>query len=159
MEIFAQNALTTTQAEAVYHLWNDEYPRQLGYQKMEDFHSYLNSLENKTHFLLIDDRGAVVGWALIFLRDGENWFAIIINSNVHSKGYGTRILNELKKRENQFVGWVIDKEGDVRADGSAYKSPLQFYLKNGFTVLPEQRIEFPISAVKIQWQADATAQS
>ncbi|WP_143960222.1 hypothetical protein [Litoribacter populi] len=42
--------------------------------------------------------------------------------------------------------------GSRRRNGEIYISPLSFYLKNGFTVLPEESLESGrISAVKGSW--------
>jgi len=153
VKILVQSSLNPEQIEAAFRLWNNEYPEKLRYDKIEDFNEYLNKLDAKTHFLLIDEQEIIVGWSATFLRDNERWFAIILNSDIHGKNYGTSMLNEIKRHENKLAGWVIDKEGALRADGSKYKSPLQFYIKNGFNVLARDRIESErISAVKILWQ-------
>lgn len=153
MKILVQKSLSAKQAEAAFRLWNNEYPEKLRYDKIEDFDEYLNKLDAKTHFLLIDEQEIIVGWSATFWRDSERWFAIILNSDIHGKSHGTSMLNEIKRHENQLAGWVIDKEVMLRANGTKYKSPLQFYIKNGFSVLSEHRIESEkISAVKIRWQ-------
>lgn len=156
MKILVQESLNAEQVEAAFRLWNNEYPEKLRYDKVEDFNEYLNKLNAKTHFLLIDEQEIIVGWAATFLRDNERWFAIILNSDIHGMSYGTSMLNEIKKHENQLAGWVIDKDDVLRTDGKKYKSPLQFYIKNGFNVLFGDRIESEkISAVKITWQLNS----
>ncbi|MGN8069577.1 N-acetyltransferase [Mucilaginibacter sp. SG564] len=153
MEISVQNFLTDTQLHAAYQLWNDEYPGKLQHHHIADFSNYLDNLAHKTYFLLINEDGILMGWSATFLREDERWFAIILNSNVQGKKYGTSILNEIKKHENYLAGWVIDKEGELKADGKPYASPLMFYIKNGFAVHEDQRIESnKISAVKISWR-------
>ena len=155
MEISVQSFLTDAQAQAAYQLWNDEYPGKLQHHSITDFNNYLDNLEHKIFFLLIDQEGILRGWSSIFLRDHERWFAIILSSNVHGKKYGTSLLNEIKKHESYLVGWVIDKEGELKLNGSEYRSPLAFYTKNGFKVIEGQRMESDkISAVKISWQSD-----
>ncbi|MBB6127142.1 GNAT family N-acetyltransferase [Mucilaginibacter lappiensis] len=154
MEISVQSFLTHTQLHAAYQLWNDEYPEKLQYQNINDFNGYLDNLGNKQYFLLIDEDDILQGWSATFLRDNERWFAIILNSKVQGKKYGTRILNEIKKHETFLAGWVIDKEGELKSNGSKYASPLAFYIKNGFKVLEDYRIESEkLSAVKISWQS------
>jgi len=156
MEISAQSFLTNTQLQAAYQLWNNEYPGKLQYDNINDFNIYLDNLEQKKYFLLTDENNTLVGWSATFLRDKERWFAIILNSNVQRKKYGTKILDEIKKHETHLVGWVIDKEGELKSNGSQYTSPLVFYMKNGFKVLEAHRIESDkISAVKISWQSDS----
>ncbi|NHA04366.1 hypothetical protein G7092_11195 [Mucilaginibacter sp. HC2] len=156
MEISVQNFLTPPQLQAAYQLWNEEYPAKLQYHSINDFNNYLDNLEQKAYFLLSDQDGVLLGWSATFLRDGERWFAIILSSAVQGKKQGTRILEEIKKHETHLAGWVIDKEGELKANGNRYTSPLAFYIKNGFTVLNGQRIESDkLSAVKISWRADS----
>ena len=94
-------------------------------------------------------------WAVIFERDSEKWFAIIVDSELHQIGLGSKILNRLKTFSSELNGWVIDHENDNKANGEPYRSPLAFYLKNEFTLIPENRLELDfISAVKINWRED-----
>lgn len=155
MEISVQSFLTNTQVEAICRLWNDEYPRKLQYDSINNFNDYLDNLGNKMYFLLTNEDGILLGWAATFLRDNEKWLAIILSSNVQGKKYGTKVLDEIKQYESYLVGWVIDKEGELKSNGNEYKSPLPFYIKNGFKVLEGHRIESDkISAVKIKWQSE-----
>lgn len=153
MKIINSAFLTDSQKESAYNLWNDEYPQNLQYKNISEFDAYLNELLEKKYYLLITEQEIVVAWAATFKRDNEKWFAIIINSAIHGKGYGTLILNEIKKEEQQLMGWVIDHEQDLKANGNKYRSPLTFYTKNNFNILPSSRIESEkISAVKIVWK-------
>jgi len=153
MEIVTSTFLTDFQKECAYKLWNNEYPRNLQHKTITEFDEYLNGLQKVKHYLLIDSEGVITAWAAKFKRNDEIWFAIIINSTVHGKGYGTAILNEIKKEEQHLVGWVIDHERDSKVNGNRYRSPLAFYIKNQFNILYNSRIESPtISAVKIIWE-------
>jgi hypothetical protein len=153
MHIITTTYLTDSQKESAYNLWNNEYPRNLQYKHITEFEEYLNVLSEKKHYLLINEQDVIVAWALTFIRNAEKWFAIIINSKIHGKGFGTMILNEIKKDEPQLSGWVIDHERDSKANGQRYRSPLIFYRKNHFDILPDCRLESEtISAVKIVWE-------
>lgn len=47
---------------------------------------------------------------------------------------------------------VIDHDKDIKANGKQYMSPLNFYLKQGFTIIEDERLELAtLSAVKIVW--------
>jgi len=155
MKITTSTFLTDVQKECAYSLWNDEYLKNLRYKTIAEFDKYLNGLHNKKHYWLIGNEGVIAGWATTFERSNEKWFAIIINSAIHGIGHGTAILNKIKKEEQQLVGWVIDHEQDSKLNGGKYRSPLTFYLKNQFIILPNSRIESAIiSAVKIVWQKE-----
>ncbi|WP_136666613.1 GNAT family N-acetyltransferase [Flavobacterium sp. H122] len=152
MKIISSKTISLNRKKEILSLWNNEYPDKLQYSSIQDFDNYLNSLSNIEHFLLINNIDKVVGWAMTFERENENWFAVIIDSTKQGKGYGKLLLDELKKTKPVLNGWVIDHENDIKTNGEPYKSPLGFYLKNGFQVLNDFRIENDkITAVKIRW--------
>ena len=156
MQIIKEASLNADQKQEIVRLWNEEYPVQMSYAKMADFDQYLDNLANKQHLLLVDDSGRISGWAMLFDRDGERWFAIILHTDMQGKGYGTKMLNIIKEGNDKLSGWVIDHNDDLKANGLPYKSPLGFYTRNGFTTCPQVRLELEkISAVRIEWQAKA----
>jgi GNAT superfamily N-acetyltransferase len=153
MKVITEKILSTEQKVNICQLWNNEYPEKLSYEKISDFENYLDNLTQTKHYLLVNENQNINGWAFTFLRDNEIWFAIIIKSEVHGKGFGTLLLNELKNIEKELNGWVIDHENDIKLNGENYKSPIEFYKKNGFKILSENRIENEkISATKINWK-------
>jgi GNAT superfamily N-acetyltransferase len=159
MNLSTTTNLDNSQLKQLLQLWNKEYPEQLAYSELSEFRSYLAGLANTTHFLLTDDHGLIKAWAFTFTREAERWFAIILDSSVQNQGYGTGLLNTLKVKEQILCGWVTDHNQYKKKDQSTYRSPLAFYLKNGFTTCDPVRLETDkLSAVKIQWK-NATAQS
>lgn len=153
MKIVSKSDLSIQQKETVCQLWNAEYPEKLAYNSISEFENYLNKLSDVTHYLLQDELDEIQGWAITFTRENEKWFAIIVNSKIQNKGFGTQLLNHLKTIESKLSGWVIDHNNDSKLNGATYVSPLPFYLKNRFTVCNEIRIESEkISAVKIVWE-------
>ncbi|MDQ8143144.1 GNAT family N-acetyltransferase [Chryseobacterium sp. CFS15] len=153
MKITTTHQLNQVQKEQVLQLWNNEYPEKLTYKNMAGFESYLEKLNEVKHFLLANNDEKIQGWAITFKRENETWFAIILSENLHGKDWGTKVLNELKQNKKALNGWVIDHSDDKKRNGSFYKSPLEFYLKNGFEVLSDTRLELKImSAVKIKWK-------
>ena len=118
------------------------------------FDDYLHKRKDKTHFLLADDLQSIVGWAVLFERDNGRWFALFVDTVVQGKGYGTALLTKLKENERILHGWAVDANDVPKANRKIYKSPLSFYIKNGFNVYPGERFESDaMSAVKIQWNA------
>lgn len=138
---------------ALQELWNNEYPVSLVYKTAAQFDNYLAGLKDPQHFLLMDEQDIVRGWAFTFNRDLEKWFAIILGSELHGKGIGRQLIQQLQDRETVLNGWVIDRGNHLKTNGHPYRYPLGFYVKCGFDVLPEIRLDLPhFSAVKIQWQ-------
>jgi len=133
-------------------LWNNEYPEKLTFSSHDDFEEYLTKLSALSHILMLDNSGNIRGWYFDFIRENKKWFVVILDSNIHGLGYGTTILNEAKKKESELNGWVIDHNTDRKRNGEIYKSPLGFYMQNGFIKLSECRMELDvISAVRIKW--------
>lgn len=148
MEYKSTLFLNSEEKEAVFDLWNKEYPENLMFNNTEDLDKYLNGLSDIYHVLVKGKNSKIIGWHLDFIREKECWFAMILESSIHEKGIGTRLLNMAKKRNSSLNGWVIDNRLNLKADGNHYRSPVEFYLKNEFQLLPEIRLELPfISAV------------
>lgn len=152
MKIIEKELLSIDEKEILRKLWNDEYPAKLSCKTIEDFELYLSGLSSTKHYLLLDDSDKVNGWAFTFLREKENWFAIILDNQIQGKGNGSILINEIKKNNNSLNGWVIDQETEMKHNATLYKSPMLFYVKNGFTICSDIRIENEkMSGVKINW--------
>ncbi|MFA6058168.1 MAG: N-acetyltransferase [Taibaiella sp.] len=154
MRLYTSRLLNNNQQAQLMQLWNKEYPEQLAYHELSEFRSYLDGLANVMHFLLIDNHELIKAWAFTFTREAERWFAIILDSSVQYQGYGTSLLNTLKTKEQILCGWVTDHNRYVKKDQTNYRSPLDFYLKNNFTICDQVRLETDkLSAAKIQWKS------
>ncbi|MES2555897.1 MAG: GNAT family N-acetyltransferase [Bacteroidota bacterium] len=144
--------LTPIQKEAVREIWNTVYPESLVLRTAEDFERYLEPLGRKQHYLMKDLSGKLLGWGITFERENDLWFAMILDSSIHGTGMGTVLLKRMQAGKTTLSGWVIDHNNAVRADGKPYLSPVEFYLKNKFTLEPETRLELPtLSAVCIRY--------
>ena len=155
MDILETTTLTNQQKETIFRLWNQEYGQKLNHNEVSNFEKYLEGVKEHFHYLLVNDSGEIIGWAFKFTRDGDRWFSILVDRTEHGKGRGTLLLNKLKEKEERLNGWVVDHENDKTVNGAAYISPVNFYLKNGFSTLPEVRLETEkLSAVKMVWVKD-----
>ena len=154
MNIIEATDLTNIQKQAIYRLWNAEYPALLAYTSLAEFDVYLAELSAQRHYLLIDG-SAIRGWLFLFDRDGQRWFAIIIDSSIHGQGFGTRLLDLAKSVSRSLHGWATDHNRNIKLDGTSYKSPINFYLQNNFAIQPALRLDTEkISAVKIEWHKE-----
>jgi len=152
LKIIQTTELNEKAKKQVLYLWNNEYPEKLSYNDLNEFDNYLQNLANLTHFLLTDEVDITLGWALTFDRNNEKWFAIILSEKIKGKGFGRKMLNEIKSNEKILNGWVIDHDNDRKKNGQQYTSPLKFYEKCDFEILNDVRLELDkISAVKIRW--------
>ena len=157
MKITSQTALAPEQKQAALKIWNTEYPVNLQMHGTAEFDDFLDTLVDPKYYLM-DEGDFIAGWAATFSAGPVRSFFIMLNSTYHGKGYGTLLLNELKKEGPQLFAWAIDHNNDVKPDGRPYPSPINFYLKNGFTVNNELRLENEqLSAVNILWEANSAS--
>ena len=152
MNTIQTTTLTTTQKEQILSLWNSVSPAIISHDTIGSLEGYLKTLNNAIYTLTLDDQETIVGWFADFDRDGARWFAMLLDASVQGKGIGSSLLTMAKKRHGILNGWVVDHANDVRLDGNPYKSPVSFYLKNGFEIVPDVRLELDyLSCVKMRW--------
>lgn len=152
MRLITAEVLTEKQKAEIFEIWNNEYPAKIGYKDISEFDAYLEKLTDQHHILVLDEYEKVKGWFFDFIREEDRWFAIILDSSLHGKGIGSKILDIAKSSNTVLNAWVTDHNTDLKKNGEYYQSPLQFYIKNGFEVLTDIRVETDIlSAVKIRW--------
>ena len=150
MQLINTATLSDNQIQQINVLWNQEYPKNL----MNRFSILLGDATNYQHFLLENEAQQVLGWAVLFDKENETRFSIIVGEASKGMGLGSRLMDALKQACPCFYGWVIDHDNDIKNDGSIYRSPLMFYLKHNFEVLSDQRLDTPIiKAVKEKWCA------
>lgn len=151
MEITKTPNLSKAQLNEVFELWNTEFPTGLIHKSIEDFEAFLKPLGHKTHYI-ITEKDLLLGWALAFNRDTERWFSVLVNRTKHRAGLGKLLIQTIQADNQTLNGWVVDHANDQKADGSPYPSPIEFYKKLGFKVIPEIRLEKPgLSCVKVRW--------
>ena len=160
MKLVRNNQLTEKQKLQIYELWNNEFQARIGYQDISEFDAYLAKLTDQHHILALDENDEVKGWYFDFIRENERWFAIILDQSIHGKSFGTKMLDMAKSSNTVLNAWVNDLNADLKKNGELYLSPLAFYIKNGFKVLADVRIETDIlSAVKIIWEKESPQQT
>ncbi|MBL0342953.1 MAG: GNAT family N-acetyltransferase [Bacteroidetes bacterium] len=148
MEILKTQQLTAaSQFEQINQLWNEEFPVNLNNR----FGILLDGATNFNHYLVEATPHNVAAWAVDFEKDNEIRFSLIVAGKHQGKGIGTALLQRLKNDLGEFYGWVIDHNNDIKANGEPYRSPLLFYVKQGFEVLHLSRIDSDmLHAVKIK---------
>ena len=139
-----------SQKEQIRALWNAHYPASLELKTPADLDEYLSKLTDRRYWLVSDEHETICGWGITFTRENETWFAIVMGKQ--RSGAGSRVLEAMKVVHPELNGWVIDNDTFPKLSGEPYLSPLNFYLKAGFTVLPEIRLDNEkMQAVKIRW--------
>jgi hypothetical protein len=150
MEIRKTTLLSDKQKEQIHSLWNDEYPAKL----KDRFSILLEGVAWFNHYIIEDVNNNLIAWAVDFEKEKQVRFSIIVSSKHKGKGLGSMLISRLKKENQEFYGWVIDHDEDLKLDGGIYKSPMSFYLKHDFHILNEKRIDSEmIRAVLIKWSS------
>lgn len=151
MDIKITKILSPHQFSQINELWNNEYPEKL----KDRFPILLVGVENFNHYLIEDEEQNILAWAVDFEKENEIRFSIIVDSKHKGKGLGSQLVNQLKLDNLEFYGWVIDHNNDLKINGEYYQTPMPFYLKHGFEILHDLRIEIEmIQAVKIKWKSE-----
>lgn len=146
MTILQLQTLSADQIAQISQLWDSEYPLSL----QGKFISLLEKGSDWQHFVAQSASG-VVGWAGIFTEAGDTRFSIIVAQNAQGKGLGRELIKQLRQVAGTLAGWVVDQTDALKADGSRYLSPLPFYQKLGFEVLPNQRFDTEeLRSVRVQ---------
>lgn len=144
--------LNQFELEGLFNLWNSVYPMQLAYKDLDGLRDYFAPLQNKQHILVKTATNKVIGWFFSFDREGARWFAVLVNNEYKRSGIGSELIKRAKKQFAPLNGWVIDHDRYYKLDGKKYESPIGFYLRHGFQIDSDVRLEIPIlSAVKIHY--------
>lgn len=146
--------LSPAQQQAALALWNAEYPAGLQYGSLAELEAYLAGLEDVWYYLY-PATDTPLAWGFTFLRNGERWFALLLHRSIQGRGIGSQLLAAFKADNAALCGWATDVAHFRKADGSPYLSPLDFYRKNGFSILTEIRLQTDVlSAVKVVWPVE-----
>jgi len=157
MEFVETKFLDRAQKKSVVALWNQEYPKKLGLPTIGDFENYLKGHKDKNHIILMDEHGALKGWLLYFVRDGDRCFAMLLDASLQGQGWGSKFLDLAKQRNDELNGWVIPNNNETKSNGANYRSPVGFYLRNDFEVLNDEELEKNgITGIKVRWKKDRT---
>ncbi len=156
MNIIEATRLSRLQKEQIRSLWNREYPGDIMLESPAALEAYLSKLEDHRHLLLCDTDENIRGWYFDFIRDNTRNFAMIIDHSLQGRGYGRRLLNKGRSGLRSLQGWVVTASDYLKANGQVYRSPLGFYLKNGFRLCEGETQETKaLKTVKIRWSQPA----
>ncbi len=139
--------LSEEEFEFVNNLWNSEYPVQLNNR----LSLLLEDCSAQDHYFFKNEESEKVAWLVVFEKENEKRFSILVSNKIARKGVGTELMKVLKNNHSNVYGWVINHNEDVKIDGSKYISPLPFYEKIGCEILFNDKLETDlIKAVKIK---------
>ncbi len=147
-----KGVLTLEETKEVRILWNQEYPEGIAHASLEDTFTFINSKQEKTHYL-IKKQGRLIAWSFTFLRSHQKWFSILVNSNYQKQGLGKELIQKIKEDNDLLCGWMVDEVGYKTLDGKPYRVPRDFYSSLGFIVKESSRFDSEkLRSVKIEWK-------
>lgn len=150
MPITKTKILSQIQNEQINALWDSEFPKKLNGR----YPLLLKDATSFDHYIIEDDAQKIIAWGGVFEKDQQIRFSLIVAANQQRNGLGGLLIERLKTDYQEFYGWVIDHNDDLKTNGEHYLSPLPFYHKHGFEILNDQRIDSPmIKAVLIKWMS------
>lgn len=153
MKIQSFKHLELKDIEWLTDLWNKEFPVHVRMSSINQMNDFLDKWEDKTQYVIRDDKGKMIAWSMFFIRDQEPWFTIIVDEKHQRKGLGELLLRRMQNDHMRLLGWVVDHSRDKKNNGKIYQSPISFYLKHGFKIHPKVRMETETtSTVLIEWE-------
>jgi len=107
LSIIHVSELSDIMKTQVIHLWNKEYPTVVLFSDEKAFDKYTLQLSQLEYLLLVKD-DVLIGWLSLFVRDNEQFFAIIVDSDHQQNGYGKLLTDEAKSKRSILHGWVVN---------------------------------------------------
>lgn len=152
MKIIEYTELEENTKAQLFELWNKEYPEALQFKSYPNFKTYLDGLVKLRHFIIKNEENAIIGWFFCFERKNDNWFGLLVHHQFQNQGLGKKLIKKAQSVYNKINAWIVKDNIYKMHNGKTYKSPLNFYLKYGFKVVPNKyRKTDKISTIKIQW--------
>jgi len=155
MKITPTTALSLVQTAQIAALWDAEFPHTLQHK----FYALLESARAWQHFIVEAD-GQVLAWGGIFTQNNDTRFSLLVATQDQGKGLGKQLIAQMRQYAGELEGWVVDQADVRKQDGSLYPSPLTFYQKLGFEVLPAQRFDTEqLRSVRVRLKAQVFAET
>lgn len=153
MKIETQSQLMSEDESSIFNVWNSVYPREVCFNTNGDFSTFLSALAAQTHLIIRDEQRNLLGWLMLFDREGARFFVLLVGEGQSKKGIGTSLVREMMRLEAEVQGWVVPHSHYQRSDGAPYISPMPFYKKLGFEELDEVRAKNGLETVRIRWRS------
>ncbi len=130
-----------------------EYPKFTREIKFLKFKNFLNQNEERKIIIATSDE-KLIGWLMVSFADklGIYHFNMLVHRDFQRTGIGSKLLLNAKEHFNELYGVVVPVNRYKRRDGTQYRSPLEFYLRNGFQLTGKKFIGYKdVTMVEIKW--------
>lgn len=135
MEIRRNTSLTDIEIEELLVIQNKRLPDNL-YTEFDEFKRRLSNYRDPEYITLHDEDDTILGF--VILRsigvDNHRYGILIVDDVAAGNTYGKQIIDAAKESNDNLYGWVYDGDHRKTKDGSKYKSPLTYYITQGFKI-------------------------
>ncbi|MHA1228142.1 MAG: GNAT family N-acetyltransferase [Candidatus Hodarchaeales archaeon] len=138
--------------------WNQEYPVIFDRMTIKSVQRLFSEHRTTWEILLAqkETTNEPVGLLILqheLIKNRQNWFTIVVDRKYQGRGVGSTLIDKAKSLVEQLHGWVIPFNDYKREDGSYYKSPFNFYLKQGFKIGDDFFVEKKdLHLVEVYWE-------
>lgn len=152
MKTVRQKSLSASDWQRVLAMWNVLYPVHVAKESAAKIHDNCDPA-SCVHYCMYGQNGQLNAWLAVFDRANTRWFSILVDENAQGQGLGKALIAFAKTYEPVLSGWVVNTDAYLRANGEAYHSPLAFYEKLGFSVVPHPYDPKPMTEVVcVEWR-------
>lgn len=139
MNVIRKTELTSKEIGLMLELYNRRMPKS--FNKTED--TFCIDCGEDVEIFMAYEAEVLSG----FLSIREGWGKLISSGLA-----GKLLLEEAKKHNDVLFGWVSTKEGVKNGEGKDYKSPINFYLNNGFKIDERRNEGLDPTILKVIWK-------
>lgn len=129
---------------------NPKFTRDIKYETFKNFLKKSDDLK----IITATSEEKLLGWLMVSFADrlGIYHFNMVVHRDFQRTGIGGKLLINAKLHYKELYGVVVPVNRYKRRDGTQYRSPLDFYLKNGFTTTGKKFVEYrDVTMLEIKW--------
>lgn len=129
---------------------NPKFTREI---RFETFKNLLHR-DNSIKIILATSGEKLLGWLMISFAEnrGLYHFNMLVHREFQRAGIGKQMLTKAKENYDELYGVVVPVNRYKRRDGTQYKTPIDFYKKNGFSLTGKKFVEYrDVQLVEIKW--------
>lgn len=125
--------IATDKFSSIYSDMQKQFPQS----EMKSYEVFLKLIDDgKYHVLAAYDREILVGYVIFAEIEDVIWLDYIaVLEELHSKGYGSKILNELKNIHSHKIGCILEVECSDESEPNTLRR-IKFYENLGAKKLP-----------------------
>ncbi|MCE7735344.1 MAG: GNAT family N-acetyltransferase [Candidatus Heimdallarchaeota archaeon] len=129
---------------------NPKFTREIQFPKFKNFLKQ----EREIKVILATSGDKLLGWLMVSFAEnrGLYHFNMVVHREFQRVGIGKQLLIKAKENFDELYGVVVPVNRYKRRDGTQYKTPIEFYKQNGFSLTGKKFVEYrDVQLVEIKW--------